>query len=560
MQLIRNYAHNKRYKIDNEGQLKPYSESDKIYLSGTDIYDFYAYYPYDLHAFNPNHFYINVQTDQSIKANYIQNDFMLARNLTGQNTATINLQFHRKFALIETYFEKISGKIVSKAVLHWKLKTVTVNIGDNTITANDISSNFNMLKYDENEYYYTFRAILPVQDIAAQESLFTFTIDDKDVVYKGTTLTPLIEGKKSTYLVDMRYRVYALTENLNGGKVTGAEKEIFKHGERVNLIATPAPDYTFTGFYDHLGDKPILLSNNPVYSFSASKNMRIYGHFIKNDPTYTINATGTQGGSASGGGQYKKNENYTLTATAEIGYTFAGWYENNNTLITNNIAFSLTATSDRSFTARFTPNNNIITVWIDSHLAVTGHGRYFLTGETCTLSTTCYKHYGFGGYFDADSNLITMNPVYSFVVVENRYIITKYVDLTHFFYNHAYWFVHGIESASETTRIKNDHEYQAYTATLKAGEKVRYESVLVWNESPAHGDKHKNTMQITGKTLTIKQNGRIIATTNQPDNYIFTAPTAGNYEFVYTGQCQVIIYAGEKCAGYMHLTAALWKQ
>lgn len=360
LQSAENYAHNKRYIIDDNGQLKPSGESDKIYLSGADTYDFYAYYPYQSYIPNPNAFYFNVLPDQSTAENYTKYDFMLARNLTGQNTGTINLQFQRKFALIETYFEKIPGKTVSKAIIYNRNNSVSINIGSNTITPTQVTTtDITMLKEAENEYYYTFRAIVPVQDIPTNEGLFAFVVDEEKIYYKATTTTPLAPGKKSTYLVDMQYRVYAQTANPLGGTVTGAEKIIFRHGERIDLIATAAPDYTFTGFYDHIEENPVLLSNNLEYSFFASKKMRIYGHFNKNKITITVNPSPSKEVLAP---YYDKAQQVVREYGSKITlygyivtdapYTFVGWYEN-GIYLNRDYEYTFTATQDRTLLAKY---------------------------------------------------------------------------------------------------------------------------------------------------------------------------------------------------------------
>lgn len=382
--------------------------------------------------------------------------------------------------------------------------------------------------------------------------------------YKAKSITPLAAGKKSIYTLNLQYYIKALARDANTGNITGGENGIYNHGETVNLTAIPAPGYEFKGWYESINgiwqSNLKKVSAIPHYEFSASKNIWLIAVFEESG--YTVSLTSTTGGTNKGTGTYKKNTLCTLEAIPAKGYTFGGWYDENNKLLSKELTFSFTVMSDRHFSNNFIPNDNIITVWRDLYITVTAPKYKYKTGETCTLTATMYdKNYAFNGYYEDKecTRLITKSHIYSFIVDESRTIYTQNRDLTHFHFNRSFGFNHGMLDAA-TTLIENTHEYPAYTATLKAGEKVRFESTLEFIESPEDGDHHQNTTQITSKVLTIKQNGRVIATISKPDNYIFTAPTAGTYEFIYTGTSKCTIFRGEKCVGYFLLKAVLWKE
>jgi len=69
--------------------------------------------------------------------------------------------------------------------------------------------------------------------------------------------------------------------------------------------------------------------------------------------TYTIIATSGTGGSVTGGGTYTQGATVTLSAAADSGYTFDGWYENNAKVAGAGAQFSFAATADRTLEARF---------------------------------------------------------------------------------------------------------------------------------------------------------------------------------------------------------------
>lgn len=632
-----NFAENKRYRINNNGQLEPYSENDKIFLESGDYFDYYAYYPYRANLSDPTNFIISVAGNQTIEETYTQSDFMTAT--IGSNNQNIKLEFKRKFALIEINFEKVAGKTLTKPTLRRTKNKALANLASNQVITQNEFSIILLKLHQETEYYYTYRAIIPVQELTG-DYLFSIDVDNETVYYKATTPTPLAEGKKSVYLLNLQYRIEAYMRDTGTGTVTGSG--IYKHGTTVQLRATPDENRTFEGWYESnfVGWQDTLrkVSSIPVYTFQAAKSVAYIAVTL---PIYRqinieVSSVGVnQGGYTTGQGTAIQGQNARVTAYPMNHHKFDGWYENNKLLSTDkeyvfvvpardvnlearfsqSCTVTLNATiggtvkqtnsngiylpleectitaipnkgywfkawyitgqtnsftaypeytfkvaGDQNFTAEFVPHNYSIHVIRDFHINVTGAGSYQI-GNTCTLTaSSSSRYYDFGGYFDENDRLITKSKVYSFLVDSSRTIYTKNHPLTHFNYNHAYWFDHGMIDSKPTTLVENTHEFQTYTATLKTGEKARYESDIKWIESPEKGDQHRNAMQFTDKTLTIKQNGRIIATVKQPDNYIFTAPSTGNYDFIYSATCKVTIYKGEKCVGYMHLTAALWKE
>ena len=71
---------------------------------------------------------------------------------------------------------------------------------------------------------------------------------------------------------------------------------------------------------------------------------------------YTVTANAETGGTVSGGGEVAEDENITLTATADEGYTFDGWYDG-DTKVCDTAEFVVTnVTANKTYTAKFTKN------------------------------------------------------------------------------------------------------------------------------------------------------------------------------------------------------------
>jgi uncharacterized repeat protein (TIGR02543 family) len=70
--------------------------------------------------------------------------------------------------------------------------------------------------------------------------------------------------------------------------------------------------------------------------------------------TWYINTSSSGGGSVTGSGEYKNGDSVTITAKADSGYTFDGWYAN-GVKVSSSEKYSFTANENVSFSAVFYP-------------------------------------------------------------------------------------------------------------------------------------------------------------------------------------------------------------
>jgi uncharacterized repeat protein (TIGR02543 family) len=135
-----------------------------------------------------------------------------------------------------------------------------------------------------------------------------------------------------------------------GGAASGGR--VYIGGDTVTLTATPDSGYRFEGWYED----GARVSANSTYTFTAEADRTLEARFTEDEvplPTYfTITATATAGGTVTGGGSYGEDSTVTLTATANDGYHFTGWYEG-ETLVSSDLEFAFTATVNRTLKARF---------------------------------------------------------------------------------------------------------------------------------------------------------------------------------------------------------------
>ena len=123
--------------------------------------------------------------------------------------------------------------------------------------------------------------------------------------------------------------------------------------------------------------------------------------------SFIINASSnpTEGGEVSGGGALQEGSECTLTATANMGYTFVNWTENDEVVSTDAI-YTFTVNADRTLVANFinaATNHAYVDLGLPSGLlwatcnvgadAPEEYGDYFAWGETAPKDTYNWSTY-----------------------------------------------------------------------------------------------------------------------------------------------------------------------
>ena len=145
--------------------------------------------------------------------------------------------------------------------------------------------------------------------------------------------------------------------------------------------------------------------------------------------TYTVTATAdpTAGGTVTGGGTYAEGTTATLTATANSGYMFSGWY-NGSTKVSSNKSYTFTVTGNVTLTAKFGKLSMGYTVTATADPAaggtVTGGGTYS-NGQSATVTATPNNGYLFSGWHNG-STWVSYNKSYTFTVTGNVTLTAKF--------------------------------------------------------------------------------------------------------------------------------------
>jgi len=163
------------------------------------------------------------------------------------------------------------------------------------------------------------------------------------------------------------YTVTAAASPSIGGTIAlSPNQSSYPSGTSVQVTATPATNYSFTGFSGALSG-----TTNPQ-SFSVTSNSSVTANFAVNTCTLTINVTGSGTVTPASGSTYPCGTSVSVTATANSGWTFS------------------------QFTGGLTGGTNPQNITLNGNQTVTAT---FIQGTVCTLSTSV-----------TGSGSITVNP------------------------------------------------------------------------------------------------------------------------------------------------------
>ncbi|MBR6440509.1 MAG: InlB B-repeat-containing protein [Bacteroidales bacterium] len=201
-------------------------------------------------------------------------------------------------------------------------------------------------------------------------------------------------------------------------------------GDSVYAVATPNTGYRFLGW--SIPGLNNMNTDNPIRMMipaeAANLTIPVTANFVPmGDDTYTVIATPVTtdgdinaGGTITGNGTYPAGSNVTLTAMADEGYRFVGWYSTNDSTfdmpISTEYSYSFVIMDNVSLLALFTPESNPTAV-ISIATADSTMGYVLLNndtilryigqiGEEVTIEAIAYEGYRFVAWSDGDTNAL----------------------------------------------------------------------------------------------------------------------------------------------------------
>ena len=310
---------------------------------------------------------------------------------------------------------------------------------------------------------------------------------------------------------------YAVTLHTNGGTINSGNVTGYTYGVGATL---PTADdmtytgYTFKGWYDNEG-----LTGSPVTAIGDTEtgNKEYWAKWEANAYTVTLN---TNGGTINNGNvtEYTYGVGATLpTDVTRTGYTFKGWYDNENLTSSPVTAISNTETGNKEYWAKWEINQYTITVKPENGKAdITITQDY---GTPITAPTLTREGYQFNGW---DKAFPTTMPA------ENLTITAQWRDIA-VPTGEIKIAENGWKSFFNTITFGlffKDTQMVTVTAADNSGEAVKIEYLL--------SDKALTESELAGMTFTAYSAPFSINPDNEYVIYAKLTDTSGNVAYINT--------------------------
>jgi len=266
-------------------------------------------------------------------------------------------------------------------------------------------------------------------------------------------------------------------------------KPFYHYGDVVTLTATPAPGWSFANW---TGDA--TGTSNPV-SVTITGDTSITANFTQNEYALTVTVDPENSGTVSldpDQDTYHYGDVVTLTATPELGWSFANW-TGDATGTANPV--SVTITKNTSVTAHFTQNEYTLTVTVDPEnsgtVSLDPQQATYHYGDVVTLTATPAPGWSFSNWTGDATG--TTNPV--------EVTITKNTSVTAHFTQDEYTLTVIIspENGGSVTIEPAQQTYHYSEQVTLSAMANPYWSFIGW-DGDASGTDNPLTITILGNT------------------------------------------------------------
>ena len=212
------------------------------------------------------------------------------------------------------------------------------------------------------------------------------------------------------------------SENEEMGTVSGNHGAILA-GTSTTIVASPKQGYRFVGWYS--GET--LVSENATHIFAmGNDDLNYVAKFAHASYNLTVRSESTTKGSVSdSSGAYDYQQAVSVKAFANPGYTFTGWYVENDFLSGNNpYEFSMPY-NPLTLTARFLTNSYDLSLSNENpDLGSVYGGSNYLYGSNVMAMAVPNKGVAFDGWYDGNGDLVSMQESYIFSMPHENTALT----------------------------------------------------------------------------------------------------------------------------------------
>jgi hypothetical protein len=208
-----------------------------------------------------------------------------------------------------------------------------------------------------------------------------------------------------------------------GGSVIGSGT--YMNNTPIVVSATPNAGYIFSNWTEN-GN---VVSNTPDYPFTVTSNRDLVANFTLQQFIITTSYTPSGSGSTSGGGSFNYGTNVTVRASANSGWVFNYWSEN-DTLVSTSSSYSFIVSENRNLVANFIQQGLQYTVTANPNPVNAGStigGGVYNSGYLVTVEAFANSGWAFVNWTEFGSQVST-NSSYSFSIIGNRDLVANFVQ------------------------------------------------------------------------------------------------------------------------------------
>lgn len=252
-----------------------------------------------------------------------------------------------------------------------------------------------------------------------------WTVDGVEVS-KSPTYNFLATGNISLTANFKKYVTIVAAPNIAEAGAVSGNGDILCVGDSATIslvaVSNDADRYEFVSW----NEADTVVSTAASYTFKTATNRTFVAYFVTR---YMITATSSSevGGTVAGSGSYRSGSSAQLTAFANDGFRFSGWYEA-DTLFSQQQSIVINPSADRTFVAQFIEQD---TVTVSSNSAngvvVSGEG-VFDKGTSVTVTAEPKTGYTFQGW-TLNNSVVSTDVTYSFVVNSSVTLVANVIEI-----------------------------------------------------------------------------------------------------------------------------------
>jgi len=206
---------------------------------------------------------------------------------------------------------------------------------------------------------------------------------------------------------------------------------VYLFGEEVLIEAVPETGYAFVSWTDADGD---VVSDSPSESITMpAEDLTLTANFELADYTLSLFAEPEEGGEVSGEGTYQMGDEVTVLASANEGYEFMNWTNQDDEVVADTEEYSFTMPAeDVTLIANFEQLSYTLSLSAEPETGgvLSGEGMYFF-GEEVTVIAEANVEYEFEKWADEHGEEVSQEAEYTFTMPsDDKHLVAYFENVT----------------------------------------------------------------------------------------------------------------------------------